>query len=191
MPDFTGGQFPSLDGEPEAEVAQRTEAPTEGNWFRRVFTIHNRNHTPDLPVEHEHHFANLHAVLQDALQRGLHPKAAPELESEQPHPTDPNSTDLTYRVQVVPAVADQHPETTVTPGVLPQVLADPNALEATPDAPEVQHPTRWETGEREKDQTPAPATAQELSETVPAPSKKSAPAETPTAAPEASETPSE
>lgn len=118
MPDNTGGQFPSLDGYPEAEVAQRTEPDTEGNWFRHVFTVHNRAHTVGLPEDHEVHLANHIAVLQRALQQGLHPKAQPELESEEPSLSDPvNHTDLTYRVQVVPAVADDDPYTTVTPSL--------------------------------------------------------------------------
>lgn len=116
MPDNTGGQFPSLDGYPEDEVAQRTEAPTDGLWFRHVFTVHNRAHTVGLPEDHDIHLANHVAVLQRALQQGLHPKAQPELESEEPCPSDPvNHTNLTYRVPVVPAVADDHPLTTVTP----------------------------------------------------------------------------
>lgn len=123
MPDFTGGQFPSLDGDPAAEVAQRTEPATDGDWFRRVFTVHDRAHTRDLPLDHQMHLDNFGAVLQAALQQGLHPKDVPELESEADHPTDPHHTDLTYRVRVVPAVADEHPETTVTPSVLPQLLA--------------------------------------------------------------------
>jgi len=123
MADFTGGQFPSLDGNPEAEVAQRTELPTEGSWFRKQFVVHNRSHTRDLSEDHEVHLANLGSVLQDALQRGLHPKDAPELESEDDHDWEKDTTVLTYRVPVVPAVADDHPETTVTPSVLAWALA--------------------------------------------------------------------
>ena len=118
MPDFTGGQFPSLDGDVDAEVAQRTEPDTEGSWFRHVFTVHNRAHTTGLPADHEVHRNNFVAVLQRALQQGLHPKAEPELESEEPHPSDPNHTNLTYRVKVVPAVADEDPTTTVTPSAM-------------------------------------------------------------------------
>jgi len=118
MPDYTGGQFPSLDGNPEAEVAQRTEPDTEGNWFRKVFTVHNRAHTTGLPEDHQIHQDNAVGVLQAALQQGLHPKSAPELESEEPHPFDPNHTNLTYRVQVVPAVADEDPGSTVTPSTM-------------------------------------------------------------------------
>jgi hypothetical protein len=202
--DFTGGQFPSLDGNPEAEVAQRTEPDTDGSWFRRIFTVHNRHHTRGLPADHESHLTNFGAVLQQALQQGLHPKAAPELESEQDHPSDRNSTNLTYRVQVVPSVADVHPETTVTPSNLARVLADPDALQPLPEQ-EVDHPTRWERAEVDKDgggvavqdpgaavsetgapatepatgteSDPAPAPAPEHApETVPAPTEPTAPA---------------
>lgn len=124
MRDFTGGQFPSLDGRPAAEVAQRTEGPTDGDWFRKVLTVHNRAHTWGLGPDHPMHHPNFSGVLQSALQNGLHPKGVPELESEQPHPTDPTRhTDLTYRVRVVPAVADEEPETTITPSGLPAALA--------------------------------------------------------------------
>lgn len=118
MPDYTGGQFPSLDGDPEAEVAQRTEPDTEGSWFRKVFTVHNRAHTVGLPEDHEIHRNNYVGVLQAALQQGLHPKSEPELVSEEPHPSDPNHTNLTYQVQVVPAVADDDPGSTVTPSTM-------------------------------------------------------------------------
>lgn len=116
MPDYTGGQFPSLDGDLEAEVAQRTEPETEGSWFRKVFTVHNRAHTVGLDLDHPVHQANAVAVLQSALQQGLHPKSQPVLESEQPNASDPaRHTDLTYRVHVVPAVADTDPFSTCTP----------------------------------------------------------------------------
>jgi len=152
MPDFTGGQFPSLDGEPEQEVAQRTATDTDGNWFRKVFTVHNRNHTQGLGPDHELHLPNFAAVLQDALQRGLHPKSAPELESEEAHPLDPNSTNLTYKVQVVPAVADEDPASTVTPGTLPDALAGI-------------HPAF----------SPKPATSEELAAKTPDPAPATAP----------------
>lgn len=136
MPDLTGGQFPSLDGDPEREIAQRTEAGSVGHWFRKVFTVHNRAHTRGLPLDHEMHRTNYGAVLQAAIQQGLHPKDVPELESEADHPTDPNSTDLTYRVQVVPAVADEEPETTLTPALLPAALAGSGVPVETPDVHE-------------------------------------------------------
>jgi len=151
MPDYTGGQFPSLDGNPAAEVAQRTEPETEGDWFRKVFTVHNRAHTMGLPEDHEIHQSNFIGTLQAALQQGLHPKSQPELESEEPHPFDPNHTNLVYRVQVVPAVADDDPGTTVTPSTLAQVQQDPDALQPQPEQTDPN--PRWLTGET--GQTPA------------------------------------
>lgn len=123
MPDFTGGQFPSLDGDPHTEIAQRTEPDTDGDWFRKVFTVHNRAHTQGLDAGHETHVSNFTGVVQAALQQGLHPKGLPELEDESDHPFDPNHTNLTYRVRVVPAVNDHEPETTVTPSALLSLLA--------------------------------------------------------------------
>lgn len=147
MPDFTRGQFPSLDGDPEAEVAQRTEPDTDGNWFRKVFTVHNRSYTKGIDGHHPFHLDNFVSVLQAALQQGLHPKGAPELETEADHPTDGKSTNLTYRVPVVPAVADVHPETTVTPSNLDIVLANPNALQPIPVQQPAADATRWDRGE--------------------------------------------
>lgn len=139
MPDHTRGQFPSLDGDAATEVRQRTEVATDGDWFRKVFTVHNRAWTRDLPADHWGHHPNLGATLQAALQQGLHPKGMPELESEADHPTDPTrSTDLTYRVRVVPAVADEEPGNTLTPAILQQVLADGGGVVVDdPDAPPV------------------------------------------------------
>lgn len=143
MPDYTGGQFPSLDGDLEAEIAQRTEPDTSDSWFRHVFTVHNRAHTVGLPEDHDVHLANHVAVLQRALQQGLHPKAQPELESEEPCPSDPvNHTNLTYRVQVVPAVADTDPFTTVTPS---NPYGDPSGQTTAP--PGSSASGRWVRGE--------------------------------------------
>jgi hypothetical protein len=181
MPDFTGGQFPSLDGNAAAEVAQRTEPETSDNWFRKVFTVHNRAHTRDLPPDHEMHLTNFVGVLQSALQQGLHPKAAPELESETDHPSDKNSTNLTYRVQVVPAVADVHAETTVTPSNLAAVLANPAALQPVPVLETPAGPTRWETGETGTDEaTETPETPAETAPAPEAPAPALEPVETPT-----------
>lgn len=187
MPDYTGGQFPSLDGDPAAEVAQRTEPDTEGSWFRKVFTVHNRAHTTGLPEDHEVHRNNFVAVLQAALQQGLHPKAAPELESEEPHSFDPNHTDLTYRVHVVPAVTDRDPNSTVTPSTLALVQADPDALEQPPAEPEPGGTSRWERGEGGVDEHGVPLVPPQPSETT----KTPAPTEEPPAVPEAPEEPTE
>jgi hypothetical protein len=124
--DFTGGQFPSLDGNVAGEVAQRQPGGGEPGWFHRIFTVHNRAHTPGLPADHWWHGQNAVAVLGDAIQRGLHPKGEVELVGESPHPTDRNTTNVEYRVPVVPAIVDHEPETTQTPGALAAVLAGPD-----------------------------------------------------------------
>ena len=185
MPDFTRGQFPSLDGDNESEVAQRTEPDTDGDWFRKVFTVHNRAHTKGLGADHPHHLTNFVAVLQAALQQGLHPKRAPEFESETDHPTDANSTNLTYRVHVVPAVADLHPETTVTPSSLDAVLANPDALAPIPAPPAPAEPGRWDRGETGEQPVAGPTPPADPS--TPPASTESASAQTP---PDASSTPS-
>lgn len=195
MPDYTGGQFPSLDGDLEAEVAQRTEPDTDGSWFRHVFTVHNRAHTTGLPDDHEVHRANFVAVIQRALQQGLHPKAQPELESEEPCPSDPkNHTNLTYRVKVVPAVADTDPYSTVTPS-LPE--GEVGAY-GRPDVQESEVDLRWtrgETGEppagggvgaETESQTP-PEGATETTETPAGPETPGQTEEPPVALPEPTE----
>jgi hypothetical protein len=124
--DYTGGQFPSLDGRPHDEVAQRQPGEHTPGWFHRIFTVHNRAHTPGLPADHWWHGQNAVAVLGDAIQRGLHPKGEVELVGESPHPTDPNTTDVEYRVPVVPSIIDHDQGTTVSPGQLAAVLAGPD-----------------------------------------------------------------
>jgi hypothetical protein len=184
MPDFSRGQFPSLDGDPESEVNQRTaENNSTGSVFRKVFTVHNRSHTLGLPKDHWVHWQNAVAVLQEAIQRGLHPKGAPVLVDEQPHPTAPGNTNLTYEVPVTPAVSDTEPHTTVTPSSLvsPQAyaaaLAAPNAVAADDGVHElVEH-----TGEQE----PAAAAEQDAAEAPgPTPPADSSPPEPTSTEPE-------
>jgi len=134
MPDHTHGQFPSLDGDSDAEVAQRTEADTDGDWFRKVFTVHDRAWTRELAADHWAHEPNLGATLQAAIQQGLHPKGVPELASETSHSYDPHTVELTYRVKVVPAVSDDDPESTVTPTVLQSWLAGGGGAPSEGDA---------------------------------------------------------
>lgn len=122
--DYTGGQFPSLDGNVSGEIAQRQVEKHDDGFFAKIFSVHNRSHTSGLDADHEYHRRNMVAVIQDALQRGLHPKGEPELVGERPHPSDPDTTDLEYRVQVVPAIVDHEPGLTATPSV-----------ELVPDAP--------------------------------------------------------
>lgn len=111
-------QFPSLHGDPDGEVAQRSPDGGVGDVFRRVFTVPDRSHTPGLPIDHESHLSRLTETVADAVRRGLHPKGDPEFDGETPHPTAPNNTNLTYSVHVVPAAVDNDPTTTATPATV-------------------------------------------------------------------------
>lgn len=194
MPDFSRGQFPSLDGDPGAEVNQRTaEDNSTGDVFRKVFTVHNRSHTLGLPKDHWVHWQNAVAVLQDAIQRGLHPKGVPVLVDEQPHPTAPGNTNLTYEVPVTPAVSDTEPHTTVTPShlVSPELYAA--ALAVPGDAPVddgvhelVEHPGEQETAaQAEQDATPVAPAVPEDSPVPETPDPDASPAPAPDAATDA------
>lgn len=113
--DHTYGQFPSLDGDQPGEVAQRQPEDNDEGFFHKVFTVHNRAHTPGLAADHWWHIQNAVEVVSDAIRRGLHPKGDVELVGERSHPTDPNTTDVVYRVPVVPAIVDHDQTTTLTP----------------------------------------------------------------------------
>lgn len=138
MPDFTGGQFPSLDGDVHGEVAQRSADGSHESWFKKVFSVLNRSHTLGLSVDHVTHQANAAATLQDALQRGMHPKGPVELVGEESHPSDPATTNVTYAVPVVPAVIDHENHTTVTPSVAAAVAAVPVEVEPVEESTEVE-----------------------------------------------------
>jgi hypothetical protein len=74
-----------------------------------------RDFTRGQSADHSWHEANAVEVVSDAIRRGLHPKGAVELVGESPHPSDPSSTNIEYRVPVVPAIMDHDQATTVTP----------------------------------------------------------------------------
>jgi len=136
--DYTGGQFPSLDGNVEAEVTQRQPEDHEPGFFTRIFTVHTRSHTAGLPAEHEYHRTNLIGVLQDAINRGLHPKGEPEFVGEEPHPWEKDTVNLKYRVPVTPSIVDHEPAVTATPSneLVPDAPADDTSVPAEPAAPD-------------------------------------------------------
>lgn len=136
--DLTGGQFPSLDGDQAGEVAQRQPADNGEGFFHKIFTVHNRAHTPDLPHEHWWHRQNAVEVVSDAIRRGLHPKGEVEVVGESAHPSDPDTTNVEYRVPVVPAIVDHDQTTTVTPGATAADQGGPDEdadEQEDPDAP--------------------------------------------------------
>jgi hypothetical protein len=108
-------QHPALHGDPEGEVASRSADGSDGMTFRKVFVMAGPE---QIPSDHPCHEANAVRVLEEALQRGLHPKGKARLTgSEVVDPTrrGPVSTACTYEVDVEPAVTDTEAHTTVAP----------------------------------------------------------------------------
>jgi hypothetical protein len=115
-------QFPSLDTTDEAgvanEVEQRSADGAEGQLYKKVYRAQvalEVAQDEDNPIHHD----NRVAVLQEAIQRGLHPKEeATFLGAEVVHTnrSGRETCDLTYGVEVEPAVIDElNQETTVEP----------------------------------------------------------------------------
>lgn len=113
-------QHPALRGEPEVEVAQRAADGSSGTTLRKVFVVAAPEDVQDdsIPDDHPMHEANCVRTLEEAIQRGLHPKAKARLVSsevvERPG-RGPASVALTYEVEVQPAVIDTEAHETVTP----------------------------------------------------------------------------
>ncbi|GAA1281501.1 hypothetical protein [Saccharothrix xinjiangensis] len=114
-------QHPALTGTEEgqaAEVEQRSADGAEGTRFVKVFVT-------DPGAEHNEpqHEANRAAVLNEAIQRGLHPRGEVRYEGSKdvtPEPKEPGRrtfprVELTYSVDTIPAVVDHKPAETTTP----------------------------------------------------------------------------
>ena len=114
-------------GEPEGnveasghknEVALRSpDGPGEDdNSFRKVFVCQGEGFDRD---DHPSHNANKAHVLEEAIQRGLHPKGEPELTDAFVQSTNRRGVstwEVVYEVEVVPAsVDDAPPSDTVSP----------------------------------------------------------------------------
>lgn len=107
-------QFPAIAGNPQAEIEQRSVDGVSDGQFVKVFIV-DREVASDSPM----HAMNAVAVLQEATQRGLHPKGDVFLvDMNTVHSRRSVSTELTYAVDVVPASVDHEPETTVAPSDL-------------------------------------------------------------------------
>lgn len=111
-------QFPSLHGQPEVEVEARSADGAEGTSYRKTFVL-----LGTFPEGHPAHEDNARHTLEEAIQRGLHPKGEARLvdTKEVPEVRDLVSSELTYEVEVVPAAVDDEAPTTVTPS---KVLLD-------------------------------------------------------------------
>lgn len=103
-------QHPAESGEPEVEVDERTADGADGMRFVKEFVVLGRQWTD----EDDAHEANKAGVVNEAIQRGLHPRGDVSFDGSEDHP-DGVSMTLTYSVETVPASVDHQPEDTTTP----------------------------------------------------------------------------
>jgi hypothetical protein len=115
-------QFPALDGTDEglhAEVAKRSPDGSDGNRFEKVFSVGRLGITAEDSCHRQHAIG----VVQEAVQRGLHPRGdvflVDAVETDEPLNASGSRrkqhTDLRYAVEVVPASVDTKPVETTTP----------------------------------------------------------------------------
>jgi len=123
-------QHPALDGDVQGEIEHRTPEPTDEGVFTKKFSVG----AIGIADDHPWHLANAGGVIQEAVQRGLHPKGDVVLVSTEEHDNGPRSrwTDLTYQVPVVPAIVDHDPGTTITQHDIAAAAADRQQAEQAP-----------------------------------------------------------
>lgn len=102
-------QHPAKAGAPEVEVDKRTADGADGMGFVKEFVLLASAYADDYD-----HTANKAGVVQEAIQRGLHPRGDVSFDGAAGH-DDGVSTVLTYSVETVPASVDHHPQDTTTP----------------------------------------------------------------------------
>lgn len=108
-------QHPALRGDKPAEVEARSADGAEGTSFHKTFVIAG---PAEVGKDHPSHDDNVVRVLEEAIQRGLHPKGEAKLVGTEVVDKDRRgvvSTACTYAVDVEPAVTDAEAPTTVTP----------------------------------------------------------------------------
>jgi hypothetical protein len=103
-------QHPAKAGEPETEVAERTADGSDGTRFVKEFVVLAARWN-DEDYQHE---ANRAGVVNEAIQRGLHPRGDVSFDGGEQHP-DGLSLVLTYSVETIPASVDHNPADTTTP----------------------------------------------------------------------------
>lgn len=103
-------QFPAKAGEPETEVAARGADGSDGMRFVKEFVVLGSQWNG----EDGAHDANRAGVVNEAIQRGLHPRGDVSFDGAEDQP-DGVSLTLTYSVETVPASVDHNPEDTTTP----------------------------------------------------------------------------
>ncbi|WP_030168958.1 hypothetical protein [Streptomyces sp. NRRL S-813] len=103
-------QFPAKAGAPAAEVDERSADGAKGTRHVKEFVVQAARWTGE-DYQHE---ANRAGVVNEAIQRGLHPRGKVSFDGQEEHP-DGLSLILTYSVDTVPASVDDRPEDTTTP----------------------------------------------------------------------------
>lgn len=123
-------QHPALDGDIQGEIQHRTPEPTDEDTFTKTFSVG----VIGIPDDHPMHLANAGGVVQEAVQRGLHPKGDVMLVASEEHDHGRRSryTNLTYQVKVVPAVVDHDPGSTVTQRMIAEAVAARHQADAQP-----------------------------------------------------------
>jgi hypothetical protein len=103
-------QFPAKAGAPEVEVDERSADGAEGTRHVKEFVVPAARWTGE-DYQHE---ANRAGVVNEAIQRGLHPRGDVSFDGQEEH-ADGVSLVLTYSVETVPSSVDHQPEDTTTP----------------------------------------------------------------------------
>lgn len=103
-------QHPAKAGEPEVEVEKRAADGSDGMRFVKEFVVLAARWN-DEDYQHE---ANRAGTVNEAIQRGLHPRGDVSFDGQEQHP-DGLSLVLTYSVATVPASVDHNPADTTTP----------------------------------------------------------------------------
>lgn len=127
-------QHPALGGDVQGEIEHRTPEPTGEGVFTKTFSVG----VISIPDDHPMHLANAGGVIQEAVQRGLHPKGDVMLVAAEEHDYGRRHqyTDLTYQVPVVPAIIDTDAAGTVTPQMIAEEAAARRRPQAAPVAGE-------------------------------------------------------
>ena len=103
-------QFPAKAGEEAVEVDQRSPDGAKDTRHIKEFVVPAARWTGE-DYQHE---ANRAALVNEAIQRGLHPRGDVAFDGQEDHP-DGLSLILTYSVDTVPSSVDHNPEDTTTP----------------------------------------------------------------------------
>jgi hypothetical protein len=107
-------QFPAVGGDVQGEIEQRSPDGADEGRFVKVFVV-DREVSDDSAM----HAMNAVGVVNEAIQRGLHPKGDVFLVNRNViRDRRSVSTELTYAVDVTPASIDHEPASTVTPSDL-------------------------------------------------------------------------